>query len=71
MKVHINQLPKKRNYAILDEEFQDKLFNQLLEVSGSIANASRITEISKSVLGRYFRKEIVKIRLDFLLKIKE
>lgn len=69
MELHIYQLPLKRNYIILNEEFNDALLNKLIQVSGTIANASRLSGISKSVLGRYLRKERKRIRIDFLLKI--
>ncbi len=71
MKVHINQLPLKRNYVILKEQFHDDIFSKLLSISGTVANASRITGISKSALKRFVRKENKKIRLDFLLRIME
>ncbi len=69
MEIHINQLPTQSNYVILDKKFNDTLLYKLLEVSGTIANASRLTGISKSVLGRFFRRERDRIRVDFLLKI--
>lgn len=69
MEVHISQLPLKRNYVTLNEEFNNALFKRLLIFSESIANASRLTQISKSVLGRFFRKEVRRIRIDFLLRI--
>lgn len=69
MEVHIHQLPLKGNYTILNEEFNEQLLNKFLKISGTIANASRISGISKSVLGRFFRKEYKRIRIDFLLKI--
>ncbi|MDP2907662.1 MAG: helix-turn-helix transcriptional regulator [Nanoarchaeota archaeon] len=69
MEVHIYQLPLKRNYIILNEEFNDALLNKLIQAPGTIANASRLSGISKSVLGRYLRKERKRIRIDFLLKI--
>jgi hypothetical protein len=59
----------KRNYVILEDKFNDNIFSNLLSLSGSIANASRLTKISKSALGRFFRKEKIKIRIDFVLKI--
>lgn len=69
MKVHINQLPLKRNYIVLNENFYDNLLDRLLRTTGSIANAGRLTGIPKSVLGRYLRREVKRIRIDFLLKI--
>ncbi len=67
MKIHINQLPLKRTYVVLNKKFNDKLLNKLLKISGTIANANRLSGISKSALGRYFRRENRKIRIDFLL----
>lgn len=69
MKVHIDQLPLKSNYIILDAKFHEELFDKVLKLSGNIANASRLMQISKSALGRFFRKEITRIRIDFILKI--
>lgn len=69
VEVRIHQLPLKGNYVMLNKEFNEQLFNKFSKVSGTIANASRISGISKSVLGRFFRKERKKIRIDFLLMI--
>ncbi|MBU1198781.1 MAG: helix-turn-helix transcriptional regulator [Nanoarchaeota archaeon] len=71
MKVHINQLPVKRNYVFLNENYYDSLFNKIFETCFSIANASRLLDISKSALGRFSRKENKRIRIDFLLKISD
>lgn len=69
MEVHINQIPAKSNYVILTGKFNKELFDKFKICTETIANASRLTKISKSVLGRYFRKETRKIRIDFLIKI--
>lgn len=54
---------------MLNEEFNEQLFNKFFKVSGTIANASRISGISENTLSRYFKKRNSKIRIDFLLKI--
>ncbi|MBU1975893.1 MAG: helix-turn-helix transcriptional regulator [Nanoarchaeota archaeon] len=71
MEFHIDKLPLKSNYVILKDDCFNIIINGLLKKAGSTANASRITGISKSVIGRYVRKENVKIRIDSLIKICE
>jgi hypothetical protein len=69
MKVHFYQISKKSNYVILKEKYFEEIISKLKERFGSIAETSRSIKISKSVLGRYFRKENNRIRIDFMLKI--
>ncbi|MBW2990833.1 hypothetical protein KY348_03945, partial [Candidatus Woesearchaeota archaeon] len=69
MKVHIDKLPTRNNYVVLDEWFSDDLLEELIVRSKTVVNASRLSSISVSVLERLFRGETRRIRIDFLLKI--
>ncbi len=61
-------MPSKRNYVVLGKPFHNRIFFRL-KLRGTYVFLSKELAISKSPLGRFVRREIVRIRVDFVLKI--
>ncbi len=65
--IHLWQLPN--IWVKLEEEFRKELMNEFLKITRTVYRASKLTDISRPTITKYWQEAHCLIRIDYLMKI--